>query len=297
MLLVVGVVGTVAASMRGTGLDNAGASLATSPATTQPCDRDRVLVTAHRGTGSGTRTIQGHAFSENTVPAFVEALALGADGIEADYWPTADGKIVTHHDRTLDRMTNGSGRIDRHTWTAIARLREAGGARVPTFDTVVAAVERVGGHRQQEIKLGRLFSDRMLRHMIETEVRDSPSAYERVLYTSSRLSTLRRIHSIDPRLPTGLITLSATDRPVLARLPEWLDVVHVDLRAADAAYVHAAAERGYAVSVRGVDTAAQLHQAVTIGATRVLTHRPDVLGRRCAQSAQVTTRSTTRALG
>ena len=49
----------------------------------------------HTCTGSGTRTIQGHAFSENTVPAFVEALALGADGVEADYWPTADGKIVT----------------------------------------------------------------------------------------------------------------------------------------------------------------------------------------------------------
>ena len=256
-----------------------------------------MLVTAHRGTGSGTRTIQGRTYSENTVPAFAEALALGADGIEADYWPTADGKIVTHHDKTLDRMTDGSGRIDRRTWSAIARLREASGARVPTFEAVVAAVRRLGGHRQQEIKVGRLFSDRMLRHMVETEVRDSASAYERVLYTSAQVSTLRRIHSIDPRLPTGLITLSDTDRPALTGLPEWLDVVLVDLHAADAAYVHAAAERGYAVSVRGVDTAAQLHRAVAVGATRVLTNRPDVLGRLCAPSAQVTTRSTTRAFG
>jgi len=297
MLLVVGVVGAVVASMRGTQPDSAAASLATSAAPAPGCDRDRVLVTAHRGTGSGTLTIQGRTFSENTIPAFAEALALGADGIETDYWPTADGKVVTSHDRTLDRTTNGSGRIDRHTWASIARLRSTSGARVPTFEAVVAAVRRLGGHRQQELKDGRLFSDRMLRRMVETDVGDDESAYDRILYTSSRLQTLLRLHRIDPQLPTGLITLSDTDRPALAGLPEWLDVVLVDQRVADAAYVQEAAVRGYTVSVRGVDTEAQLRRAVAVGATRVLTNRPDVTGRACAPAAHVTTLRTTRAFG
>ena len=55
--------------------------------------------------------------------------------------------------------------------------------------------------------------------------------------------------------------------------------MHIDLRAADAAYVQQAVELGFAVSLRGVDTVAQLHRAVAMGAARVLTNRPEVLGR------------------
>ena len=45
---------------------------------------------AHRGSA--------HLSRENTVPAFVAARALGADGIELDVHLTADGNVVVHHD-------------------------------------------------------------------------------------------------------------------------------------------------------------------------------------------------------
>ena len=188
---------------------------------------------------------------------------------------------MAHHDATLDRMTAGTGRIDEHAWAEVARLRQSGGAGIPTFEDVVAVSNAHGGLRQQEVKEGDVFSNRMLAHMVAADVGDGPSSYERVLYTSSELRTLRRIHAVDRRMPLGLITLSATGRPRLKHLPRWLDVVLIDLRAADTAFVRAATARGLAVSVRGVDTASQLHHAVEVGATRVLTNRPDVLGRVC----------------
>lgn len=72
---------------------------------------DQVIV-AHRGAS-------GHA-PEHTFPAWDQALAMGAEYIEQDVLPTADGVLVVIHDDTLDRTARGpaencSGRVDSKT--------------------------------------------------------------------------------------------------------------------------------------------------------------------------------------
>jgi glycerophosphoryl diester phosphodiesterase len=245
------------------------------------CPRDRVVLTAHRGTGDGTRTIDGTSYSEDTIPAFVKALEAGADGFESDYWPTVDGRIATHHDDTLDRMTDGAGPIALHTWAHVRTLRHASGAPVPSFEAVEQATQPFGGHRQREIKEGAGFSDRLLRHMVAMDVAHLADAYDKVLYTSSEVETLQRITALDPRIRVGLITRSDHGRPVLGRLPAWVDVILIDLRAADAAYLQRAEAAGYEVSLRRVESVTQLHRAVALGASRVVTDRPEVLGWAC----------------
>jgi glycerophosphoryl diester phosphodiesterase len=54
---------------------------------------DRPWVIAHRGAS--------HALQENTVPAFREAYARGADAAEMDVRRTADGALVVHHDAVI----------------------------------------------------------------------------------------------------------------------------------------------------------------------------------------------------
>ena len=58
---------------------------------------------------------------ENTLYAFEKALALGVDVLEMDLRATSDGVIVVMHDDTVDRTTNGSGRVDSLT---LAEVRE-----------------------------------------------------------------------------------------------------------------------------------------------------------------------------
>ena len=57
---------------------------------------------------------------ENRMPAFGAAVAMGAEEIEFDLWPTADGEIVSCHDATLDRVSDGTGKVYEHT---LAELR------------------------------------------------------------------------------------------------------------------------------------------------------------------------------
>jgi len=72
------------------------------------------FVYAHRG-GAGLRP-------ENTFAAFHHGLGLGADGLEVDVHLSRDGVVVVHHDPTLERTTNGRGRLRDHTADALARL-------------------------------------------------------------------------------------------------------------------------------------------------------------------------------
>ena len=64
---------------------------------------------AHRGVSG--------LMPENSLPAFGAALALGADEIELDVWLTKDGQLVVSHDVTLDRISDGTGKV---TLTATA---------------------------------------------------------------------------------------------------------------------------------------------------------------------------------
>jgi glycerophosphoryl diester phosphodiesterase len=96
----------------------------------------RVVAIAHRG--------EHLHHPENTVPAFEEAIRLGADFIEVDVRTTLDGKLVLSHDATVDRCTDGHGKVSEMTFDQVEALDagiksapEFAGTRIPTFDQVL----------------------------------------------------------------------------------------------------------------------------------------------------------------
>src|SRR5436853_3615034 len=73
----------------------------------------RPLVFAHRG--------GGRLAPENTIAAFDNGLALGADGLELDVHLSRDGVVIVHHDHTLERTTNLHGPLCSFTADELAR--------------------------------------------------------------------------------------------------------------------------------------------------------------------------------
>ena len=91
------------------------AALATHPMPVHSfTDTDRHLVIAHRG-GAGL-------WPENTLFAFRNAIEAGADALEFDVHATRDGELVVLHDATVDRTTDGSGRVDEMSREALQEL-------------------------------------------------------------------------------------------------------------------------------------------------------------------------------
>jgi len=94
---------------------------------------------AHRG-ASGTHP-------ENTLAAIAEAVRLGAQMIEFDLRRTKDDAVILLHDATVDRTTDGKGKVEDLTFTEIRQL-DAGswkdqrfrGEKIPTFQEVLQVV-------------------------------------------------------------------------------------------------------------------------------------------------------------
>ncbi|QPK79037.1 glycerophosphodiester phosphodiesterase [Corynebacterium lizhenjunii] len=68
-------------------------------------------IVAHRGYNG--------KYPEQTPLAFEKALELPIHGVECDVRMTKDGKLVVHHDSTMDRTSNISGRVSRMDWADI----------------------------------------------------------------------------------------------------------------------------------------------------------------------------------
>lgn len=73
-----------------------------------------VTIVAHRG--------DWRNHPENSIPAFQSCIDMGIDMIEIDLQRTKDGKLILMHDRTVDRCTNGKGKIADMTYEEIQKL-------------------------------------------------------------------------------------------------------------------------------------------------------------------------------
>ena len=92
-----------------------------------------VIVVSHRG--------DWRDYPENSIPAIESVIRMGVDMVELDIAMTKDSVLVLSHDRTLDRCTNGKGRISEITYDSLQSftLKSAHGGdfgyklRIPTL--------------------------------------------------------------------------------------------------------------------------------------------------------------------
>jgi glycerophosphoryl diester phosphodiesterase len=96
----------------------------TTPPTTVPAP---VRPTIDELLASGDVLNLAHAGGDQEWPhstfyAYDQAIAAGADVLEMDVQLTGDGVLIVQHDDTVDKTTNGTGRVDSYTFDEIAAL-------------------------------------------------------------------------------------------------------------------------------------------------------------------------------
>lgn len=99
-----------------------------------PQSKNKVIVIAHRG---------NHVTApENTLASCREAADCRADYVEVDLRTTKDGHLIVLHDATVDRTTNGKGRVNEMTLAEVKKLqvfnRNKKTHRIPEFREVLA---------------------------------------------------------------------------------------------------------------------------------------------------------------
>jgi glycerophosphoryl diester phosphodiesterase len=181
----------------------------------------------------GHRGAKGEA-PENTLAGFAYALALGLKGIELDVRLSADGQLVVMHDDTVDRTTNGTGRVAALTAEQMRGLDARAEhldwpvpLGVPTLHEVLDAVTpvpdlalRIEVKRDEPARLESVCA--ILHRLI-----DEYGIASRVVVSSFDVPALQIMHAAAPGLRRAFIT--SKDAPGSIRTAARLECASVDL--------------------------------------------------------------------
>lgn len=100
-------------------------------------ESDSVLVIAHRGNWRDA--------PENSIPAIKQAIEIGVDIVEIDLQKTKDGKLILMHDKSINRTTDGEGKIADITLDSLKTFHLKNGMgrtvdhRIPTLQEAMQA--------------------------------------------------------------------------------------------------------------------------------------------------------------
>jgi glycerophosphoryl diester phosphodiesterase len=238
------------------------------------------LFAAHRGGAL--------LWAENSLLAFRNALALGADFLELDVHLTRDGEVVVIHDATLDRTTTGTGPVRARTLAELraVRLKDREGAvleeGVPTLDQVVALA--VLGRRQMLLEIKA--DERRQRYPgIEEkvfEVLDRQGFTPFTVVMAFEAATWRRVRQVRPHARVGALYSARMLPPatVGAQL-ETLRQAGVSFVGLDHALVTAEVAKqarlaGLTLGVWTVNERDAIARFIDQGVGVVITDRPDI---------------------
>lgn len=225
---------------------------------------------------------------ENTMPAFRRALALGADGFELDAKLTRDGVVVVMHDATVDRTTDGKGRVSNFTFEQFRAL-DAGswfdfefrGEPPPTLEEVFAEL----GHKAIiNVELTNYTTSRDGLEARVVGLVHRHNLARRVILSSFNPFSIRRVKRLDPALPTAILT--APDMAVWFRRV-WLaplarhEARHPEYTEVNEAYVRYCARRGLRVNAwtpaAEDETPEMVQRLAALGVDGLICNRPEVV--------------------
>lgn len=160
---------------------------------------------AHRGLHDRTGGV-----IENTPDAFAAAMAIGA-AIECDVQLTSNGRACVFHDYTLERLTEGSGRVDALTDKALARIAfKHGSGEIVTLRTLL---EMVAGKVTVVVELKSRFDDS--RALATAVAREIAGYRGRLALMSFDPFLLEALLSAAPHIPRGIVV----DRAMIGNWP------------------------------------------------------------------------------
>lgn len=236
-------------------------------------------IIAHQGASA--------ACPPNTLAAFREALACGADIIELDVTCTRDGAVVVSHDLTVDACTDGHGEIAGMTLAQIKAL-DAGirfGAqfareRIPTLAEALDWAREAGTRLCIEVK-GESEGSYLQTARATLDLLQRRDQLQPVTLTSFSPACIQAARAWQPRLAWGLdpderCHHSGWDlvQQVLACGATFLLHRHDTLTDEGLQELHA---HGLAVWAWTADRPADLERLVEMGVDAIMTNRPDRL--------------------
>ncbi|MBK7820108.1 MAG: glycerophosphodiester phosphodiesterase [Tessaracoccus sp.] len=217
---------------------------------------------------------------ENTIPAFELALSMGADGIELDVQRSADGQVVVIHDVTINRTSNGVGKVVSLSFEELRRCDFSNGfpgrrnVKIPTLREVLELCRPTNVTVNIELKNGEELYPGLENDALRV-VRDA-GMVDRVVFSSFNHYSLANLRGrVGPENLALLISDGLYD-PWLYAKSFGAGAINPDYRALQMpGYVWYAHEVGVKVNAWTVNDEATVRWLASLGVDAVITNLPD----------------------
>ncbi|QED49476.1 glycerophosphodiester phosphodiesterase [Cytobacillus dafuensis] len=168
-------------------------------------ERKQVDNVAHRGATAYA--------PENTIAGFDLAVEMKADYIEIDVQRSKDGELVVIHDTTVDRTTDGTGKVGDLTIEQLRSLdagswkgEQFAGERIPTFEEILDRYHGKVGILI-ELKAPELYPgiEEQVAEALKDRNLDKPQN-EKIIIQSFNFESMKKMDQILPKVPIGVLT-------------------------------------------------------------------------------------------
>lgn len=200
---------------------------------------------------------------ENTVEALVDASAV-ADMVEFDVRRCGSGELVVVHDETVDRVSDGSGRVADHSLAALSNLDVLGtGTGIPTVADVLTAVPDDTGVNVELKERG-----------LAADLLDALAGHDHeVLVSSFDDEALRAVRAVSD-LPLATVFDANPERALDSAHDLGATAVHPQWELVDEGVVERAHARGLSVNCWTIRDSAGAERARTAGVDGIISDDP-----------------------
>lgn len=207
---------------------------------------------------------------ENTLLSIHKAIELGADWVEIDVHCVAD-KLLVIHDETVDRTTNGRGKLIDYSFEELRALDAGLGQRIPTLQEVLeVTVGKVG----LNIELKGLGTGKVLTSLL----RKTPETYKnKMLVSSFLMPELEQVVRLNQHVKIGVLAGNNINESIAWATKLKAFSIHLRLQKVTPKWVDRAHDLGLKVYVYTVNKVVQIRRMKELGVDGVFSDYPNRL--------------------
>ena len=141
---------------------------------------------------------------ENTLSSFYLGLLQGANGIETDVQKTKDGVLVLFHDDTVDRVTDGTGKLCDYTYEELRKLKVYGSCTTGFYDRIITLREFLENFARYDISFAMELKGPDVEEGTLSMIKEF-GVLDRTTFTSFQLDYIKKIKELDKNARVGYL--------------------------------------------------------------------------------------------
>ena len=219
----------------------------------------------------GHRGAMGHA-PENTVLSVKKALALGVDGIEIDVFRCQSGEIVVFHDKRLQKLTDGKGKIETRTWVELQELLVMDREPIPLLAEIIALVN---GRVRLNIELKGKNTSKGVFDIVQTAVESGRWKMNQLFVSSFDWEELREFRKLTNQFGIAVLTDKNPLNAILVAHELDAFAINPNHKKLTQDKINQIQGEGFEILTWTVNDTTRIHELTSWGVDAIITDYPD----------------------